>query len=65
MLLERKRYDTHKNEVHVQMVAKALEHRRIEVAAFVNEDPPDACIVPQLLAQSIVFVFVGISAPIA
>ena len=45
-----RRPNTHENEVYVQVIAEALQHRGVVGSAFVQHDTPDASVVPELLA---------------
>ena len=44
-----RRPNTHKNEVHVEVIAEALQHRGVVGSAFVQHDTPDASVVSELL----------------
>ena len=45
-----RRLNTHENEVYVEVIAEALQHRGVVGSAFVQHDTPDASVVPELLA---------------
>ena len=44
------RLNTHENEVHVQVITEALQHRGVVRSTFVQHDTPDASVVSELLA---------------
>ena len=57
-----RRLCTHENEVHVEVIMKALQHRGVVRSAFVQHDTPDASVVPELLADRVILVLVFVAA---
>ena len=58
-----RRLCTHENEVHVEVITKALQHRGVVRSAFVQHDTPNTSVVPELFPEGIILVLVFVAAP--